>query len=71
MAFSINEVDHLMSIRKFEFTPVHCGPLRSVRISSELIGADLDHTSKIESVLHNLFYKCVKLQNFGCWEVFV
>jgi hypothetical protein len=51
-------------------TPVHCGSLSSVYFFSELVGADLDHTSKIETVSHNLFYKCVKFQNSGYREVF-
>jgi hypothetical protein len=43
---------------------MHYGPLISVLNFTELIGVDLDQTSKIESVPHNLFYKCVKLQKF-------
>jgi hypothetical protein len=58
-------LDHLKSIWKSDFqTPVHCRPLSSVWNFLELIGADLDHTSKIESAPHNLFYKFVKLKNF-------
>jgi hypothetical protein len=62
--FLLMELDHLKSIGKFEFTPLHYGPLSLVWNLSELIGAELDHTSKRESVSHNLFYKCVKLQKF-------
>jgi hypothetical protein len=65
MTSSINEVGLFeVHLKVWIFTPVHCGSLSSVWIFSELIGADLDHTSKIESVPHNLFYKCVKLQKF-------
>jgi hypothetical protein len=45
-------------------SPVHCGPLSSVWTFSELIRAELDHTSKRESVTHSLFYKCANLQKF-------
>jgi hypothetical protein len=53
------KLDHL----NFQ-TLVHCGPLSSVWNFSELIGAEWDHTSKRESVSHNLFYKCANLQKF-------
>jgi hypothetical protein len=59
------KLDHLKSTWKFEFSNT-CAlwTIKLNLIFLELIGADLDHTSKIESVPHNLFYKCVKLQKF-------
>jgi hypothetical protein len=64
MVFSIFEDRIILkSIGKFEFTTVHSGPLSLVWNFSELIGAELDHTSKRENIPHNLFYKCANLQN--------
>ncbi len=45
-------------------TPVHCGPLSSVWNFSELFGAELGHTPKRESVVHNMIYKCANFQKF-------
>jgi hypothetical protein len=45
-------------------TPVHCGPLSSVWNLSELFEAELGHTPKIESVVHNMIYMCANLQKF-------
>jgi hypothetical protein len=41
---------------------MHYGPISLVWNFSELIGVELDHTSKRESVSHNLFYKCANLK---------
>jgi hypothetical protein len=46
------ELDHFKSIQKFEF----------LNSCSDLIVDDLDHTSKMESDPHNLFYKYANLQ---------
>jgi hypothetical protein len=66
MVFSINGVRIILSqFESLNFrTPVDCGSLSSVWNFSELIGAVLDHTSKMESVPHNLLYKCLNLQKF-------
>jgi hypothetical protein len=50
---------------------MHCEPLSLVWNVSELIEAELDHTSKRESVPHYLFYKCTNLQKFLSQKVFV
>jgi hypothetical protein len=58
------KLDHLKLIGKFEFS--NSCALWIIKLSlnlfSKLIGAELDHTSKRESVPHNLFYKCANLQ---------
>jgi hypothetical protein len=49
---------------QLESLNLHSCVLWTIKLSvkfSELIGAELDHTYKRESVPHNLFYKCVKL----------
>jgi hypothetical protein len=45
-------------------TRVHYGPLSSVYFFFKLSRVELDHTSKRESVSHNLFYKCVNRPKF-------
>jgi hypothetical protein len=41
---------------------MHCGPVGTVSNFLEFIRIELDQTPKIESVPHNLFYKCRNLQ---------
>jgi hypothetical protein len=43
---------------------MHYGPVGPVSNFLELIGVELNHTTKRESVPHNLFYKCGDLQKF-------
>jgi hypothetical protein len=52
---------------------MQCGPLSSVIDFLELIGAESDHTLKIEIVPYDMFYKCanMKKNNFRARQVFV
>jgi hypothetical protein len=45
-----------------KFSSVKCGQLSSVGNFSELIGMELDHTSKMKIVPDGMFYKCVNLK---------
>jgi hypothetical protein len=66
MVFSTNGVGSFLS--QFEIlnlqTHVHCGPLSPVWNFSELFGAELGHTPKRESMVHNMIYMCANLQKF-------
>jgi hypothetical protein len=59
------KLDHLKLIGKFEFSN-SCAlwAIKLTLLFLELIGAELDYTSKRESVPHNMFYKCTNLQKF-------
>jgi hypothetical protein len=54
------EIRNLDLNSKFSIS-VKCGPLRSVRSFSELIGMELGHTPKIEIVPDGMFYMCANL----------
>jgi hypothetical protein len=60
--FLLLKLDHLKSIGKFEFTPVHCGLIDLVSNFLYFVGTELDHTPKRDIVPGDLFYKYANLQ---------
>ncbi len=66
MVFSTNGVGSFLS--QFEIlnlqTPMHCGLLSLDWNFLELFGAELGHSPKRESVVHNMIYMCANLQKF-------